>query len=380
MAAQMIAAMPLSANDVSWLFPAPTRVEDFSKLIAVRDLTVQNVQDPTKRDLVWPYAVFQQFLAIAASPAGQVAGSQTHIGLPAEAQSIDAWFISGIRIDAGAPGLSNDIRAQLGQRPEIRLIIQPVTRNPDGTPRVHDIAGHLIFDFTLAKQDDPAQAGCFERRRPDLDAFGAIVVDLATLRNKLGNGQLGANRVATAGVPLGVHPGLVDPTTENNFRDEIKSFLEKHISSQHLNAMAIAGLPAGEDAPWIFVSMLNLHPGELPALPNGKVVPVPSPTLDGQQFAQTLEPDGSVPRVVPQPHTNNLNPITCRNAAVSTTSLPIAERNGVSTADLFVNPPLPADKIKAVLDVIADPVKPLFQYGLRELPHRNSAQHRTDED
>ncbi len=137
--AQAEAVPPLSANDVSWLFPAPTRAEDFAKLIAVRDLTTQNPQDPTKRDLVWRYAAFQRFLEIAASPAAQV-GIQTRIGLPAEAQSIDAWFIAGIRIDAGAPGLSNNIRAQFGQLPEIRLIVQPVTRNPDGTPKVHDIA------------------------------------------------------------------------------------------------------------------------------------------------------------------------------------------------------------------------------------------------
>src|SRR6266404_881017 len=63
---------PLSANDVSWLFPVPTRAEDFAKLIAVRDLTTQNAQDATKRALVWPYAVFQHFLAIADIPAAQV--------------------------------------------------------------------------------------------------------------------------------------------------------------------------------------------------------------------------------------------------------------------------------------------------------------------
>lgn len=33
---------PLSADDVSVLFPAPTRAEDFAKLIAVADLTTQN--------------------------------------------------------------------------------------------------------------------------------------------------------------------------------------------------------------------------------------------------------------------------------------------------------------------------------------------------
>ena len=105
------AIQPLSADDLSLLFPAPTRPEDFAKLIAVRDLTTPNAQDPTKRDPVWPVAVFQQFLAIAAGPAAQVDGTQARIGLPAEAQTIDGWFIAGIRIDAGAPGLSNDILA-----------------------------------------------------------------------------------------------------------------------------------------------------------------------------------------------------------------------------------------------------------------------------
>jgi hypothetical protein len=357
--AQMQAIPALSADDVSWLFPAPTRAEDFAKLIAVRDLTAQDPQDPAKRDLVWPYAVFQQFIALANGPAAQVSGTQTRIVLPSEAQSMDAWFVAGIRIDAGAPGLSSDIRGQFGQRPEIRLIIQPVTRNPDGTPSVHDIAGHLIFDFTLAPTVS-APADCLARPMADLEAFQAIVADVAALRTKLSAGQLGANRVTTAGVPLGVHPGLADATTESKMRQEIKSFLEKYISSQRLNAMAIAGLPADQPAPWIFLSMLNLHPGELPALPSGGVVPVPGPTLDGQQFAEMLQPAGTIPRVVPIPHTNNLNPITCKNAAVSPTSLPIAARTGVSTADLFLTLPPSADKAKEILDVIADPAKSHF--------------------
>jgi hypothetical protein len=357
---QTQAIPPLSANDVSLLFPAPTRAEDFDKLIAVRDLTTQNLQDPAKRDPVWPDAVFQQFVAIANGPQTQVAGTQSRIGLPAEAQSINAWFIAGIRIDAGAPGLSSDIRGQFGQLPEIRLIVQPVTRNPDGTPKVQDIAGHLIFDFTLDKQDAPAQAGCLPRRLPDLDAFNAIVADLAALRTKLNAGQLGADKVTTSGIPLGVHPGLANPTTETGLRQEIKAFLEKHISGRRLDAMAIAGRPAGVPAPWIFVSMVEVPPGLVPAMPNGGFVPVHGPTLDGQQFAQMLEPDTKVPRVVPEPHTNNLNPITCENAAVSATSLPIARRTGVSTADLFVTVPPPADKIKEILDVIADPAKSQF--------------------
>lgn len=253
---------PLSADDVSLLFPAPTRAEDFSKLIAVRDLTTQNAQDPTKRDPVWPDAVFQQFVAIANSPATQVAGSTSQIGLPAEAQSIDAWFIAGIRIDAGAPGLSADIRAQFGQRPEIRLIIQPVTRNPDGTPQIHDIAGHLIFDFTLDTPSDPALPGCSPqpRLRPDVDTFKGIVADLAALRTKLAEGQLGANKVTTAGVPLGVHPGLADATTATNVRQGAQNLSRKAYFRSAFECNGHRGTPCGRARP-----LDILVDGELPS-------------------------------------------------------------------------------------------------------------------
>jgi hypothetical protein len=356
--AQPPAIPPLSANDVSWLFPPPTRVTDLEGLIAVRDLTTQNPQDSTKRDRVWTDAVFTQFVGIAASSAAQVAGTQSRIGLPADAQSIDAWFIAGIRIDAGAPGLSSDIQAQFGQSPEIRLIVQPVSRNADGSVRVNDIAGHLIFDFVLAP-DAPAQAGCLPRPKPDLVEFKKIVAELASLRTRLSNGQLGTSKVTTGG-DLGVHPGLADPTTANNVRMEMKAFLERHISGQRLNAMAIVGIPAGGDAPWIFVSMRNFHPGDFPALPNGGVVSVPGPVLDGKQVAQMLAPVGSTPGVVPEPHANNLNPATCRNAAVPTANPPIAMRKGSSTSALFVNPPPPEPTTQQILALIADPTKSHF--------------------
>jgi hypothetical protein len=357
--AQTPAIQPLSSNDVSWLFPAPTRAVDFDKLISMRDLTTPNQQDPTKRDPVWPDAAFQQFLAIAASPAAQVAGTQNRIGLPAEAQSMAAWLIAGVRFDPGAPGLASDISGQFGQSPEIRLIVQLVTRNTDGTPVMNDIAAHLIFDFLLG-QDNPAQAGCFPRPKPDLAAFRAIVAELAILRTRLSSGQLGANRVTTSGVPLGVHPGLVDATTASNVRQEMKSFLERHLSGQRLDSMAIAAVPGGARAPWIFLSMLKVPPGVVPALPTGGFVPVPGPTLDGQQLAQMLAPVGAMPAVVPEPHTNNRNSITCKNAAVSPSSLPAAQRNGSSTNELFASPPPPANSVRDILDLIADPARSHF--------------------
>ena len=106
--------------------------------------------------------------------------------------------------------------------------------------------------------------------------------------------------------------------------------------------------------------MAEVPPGFDPNLPNGGFDPVHGPTLDGQQFAQMLGPGGSVPRVVPVPHTNNLNSITCANAAVSPLSLPIAKRAGVATSDLFVTPPPPPDKTKEILDLIADPSRSHF--------------------
>jgi hypothetical protein len=344
---------PLSANDVSWLFPVPTRAEDFANLIAVRDITTPDPQDSTKRNPVWSDAAFQQFLSIVNGPQTQVTGTKAQISLPAEARVIDAWFVAGIRIDAGAPGFSNDIRAQYGQLPEIRLIIQPIVKNPDGSPKVLDIAGHLIFDFITPTPDPPAQTDCFPRFVADINAFNSVVADAAALRTKLNRGQLGAHAVTTAGVPLGVQPGLADPATANSVRNEMLALLERHISAQRLGSMAIAGLPASAPAPWIFLSILGDHAGHF--------VPAHGPTLDGdQQFAQMLNPAGTNPRVVPEPHTNNLNPITCKNAAVSITSLPISARSGVATFAVFATPPPSPDQSKQILDTIADPSKSFF--------------------
>jgi hypothetical protein len=180
----------------------PTRAADFANLIAVRDVTTPNRQDPTKRDSIWPDSAFQQFLAIVNGPQAQVVGTNAQISLPTEARSIDAWFIAGIRIDAGAPGLSSDILAQYGRLPEIRLIIQPIIKNPDGSPKVLDIAAHLIFDFIILPPDPAPSADCFPRFEPDMDAFNSVVTDAAALRDKLNNGQLGPHAVSTIGVPL----------------------------------------------------------------------------------------------------------------------------------------------------------------------------------
>jgi hypothetical protein len=356
-AQQTSAVQPLSPDDVSWLFPAPTRADDLKNVISMGDLAAPNPQDLTKRDPVWSDAVFQRFLEIAAADEAKVAGTDTKIGLPMEAHTKSNWFVAGVRVDGGAPGFSQDIQGAFGQSPQIRLIVQPVIQQANGTLAVQDIAAHLIFDFTTSQPDPPAQAGCFPRQKPDVDTVRTIVLELAALRTKLSDGQFGGHKIVTSGVALGVHPGLKDSAAAADVSKEMRAFLERHLTDQHLNAMAIMALPTGAPEPWIFLSMLKLPGGVLPTLPNGGFVPVHGTTLDGQ-FAEMFRFGGGV---VPAPHTNNRNRITCVNAALlQNPGPPVANRKGSATADLFANPTPSAATTKDILDLIADPARSHF--------------------
>jgi hypothetical protein len=349
--AQAVQPAPIAADDVSWLFPPPTRPDDLKNLISMGDLSVPNSQDPTKRDPVWSDVAFQRFLDIAAMDEAGVAGTGNRIGLPTEARTKSNWFIAGVRVDAGAPGLSAQIRDAFGQSPQIRLVVQLVIRQADGTPVVQDIAGHLIFDFTTSTPDPPAQPGCFPRPKPDVDTFRKIVMELATLRTNLSDGQFGGHRIVTSQVPLGVHPGLMDSTAAAGVSQAMKTLLQQHLADQHLNAMAIMALPTSAPEPWIFLSMLKI--------PSVGFMPVRGTTLDGQQqFAELFRFGGAV---APPPHTNNRSPITCVNAAqFQSPGPPIANRSGSATADLFANPAPSAGVAKDILDLIADPTRSHF--------------------
>jgi hypothetical protein len=356
---------PLSVDDVSWLFPAPTKADDFKNIISLGDLTAPNPLDPTKRDSVWSESTFQQFLAIAGGDAAQVAGANAKIGLPTEARTKSNWFVAGIRIDPGAPGLSQDVRNAFGQSPQIRLIVQPVIRGANGAPVVLDIAAHLIFDFNAAQPDPPPQAGCFPRAKPDMDEFRKILAEIAALRTNLSNGQFGGTKIVTAGLPLGVHPGLANTAAVSSVSQEMKAFLQRHLADRHLNAMALMALPIGAPEPWMFVSMVKLPPGALSAMPNGGFVPVNGPTLDAQQFTELLRFGGATQpfggAVEPIPHTNNRNTITCVSGALFQNAGPaIADRRGSSTADLRATPSPSTDTIRDILDLIADPGRSHF--------------------
>ncbi|WOH80466.1 hypothetical protein RX327_32555 [Bradyrhizobium sp. BEA-2-5] len=334
---------PLSANDVSILFPAPRSPGDLVNLIAVADLA-----GPTGTpQRLLSDADFARFIANAENPErpGVPDAGVRHIQLPDVVKKIDAWFVAGIRIDPGAPGLSADVIAQFGRQPQIRLIIQPVTNGPDGF-KVHDTAGHLIFSFNL--DGDPPLDGCapFPRFKPDDEAFKAIVRDVASLRDQLAAGKFGNVKVSTAG-DMNVHPGLVGASAKP-FRDAVKALLEKHLSPQRLNTMAVMAISPPE--PWVFVSMLRV--------PQAGLIAVPGPTLDGQHAAQMFSIVGGT-HVVPRPVTNNQNPVTCRHAALQNPPLPNANRKGVATAD-FIDASVPNSRVREIVNIIADPKKSHF--------------------
>ena len=323
----------LSANDVSILFPLPKADDDLSAFISLADLT-----DASGARLLSDED-FARYVAVAEGPAGKVDGTPARqIAFPTETKDLKAWFVAGIRIDVGAPGLSEDIMNEFGQIPQIRLIAQPVTGDA-GHRLVHDRAAHFIFSFVASVE--PKQ-GCLPKFVPNLDAFRPALADFVALRDGLANGRFGDVTVDTSG-PLDVHPGLKG-ASQKPFRDEIKAVLERHLKPAQLSAMAAMGLPASKLEPWIFVAMQKVPVGD------GKfaLISPPSPALDGVLTAQLVKFGG---KVAPKPMADNQNPITrCLR--------PPAARKGVATADLDGLPT--KGQVTDVTGIIADPAQSHF--------------------
>ena len=337
----------LSANDVSILFPPPQTKDDMKTVISIGELGG-----------VFPDAAFANVVALANSPAGSVRVSDSkrrQIGLDDEFKTDKTkWHIAGIRIDPSAPGVSDAIRKQFGTSPQIRLILNPVT--VDDQPTVHDFAIHLIYSYPVGV-DEPLQPGCLKRAKPNTAAFKAIVADFTKLKVDLSTGQLGGTTVSTDGKPLGVHPGLANAATRMAVRDRIKAVLLDHLAKGKLVAMAVMGIENGFE-PWIFLA-LQLDPA------TGKYNPVPAPSAiqdltalqskDASKllFSQMLSFVDQIP-VLPEPANNNQSAMTCQFYGV-----PKEARAGVSTLELFGKSPK-KDRVRPVVDVIADPVKSHF--------------------
>ncbi|MCY1315335.1 hypothetical protein D9M68_321240 [compost metagenome] len=331
---------PLSANDVSILFPLPTN-GDLSGFISIVDLKgsdgIRLLSDNA----------FNQFIAVSESTDSRIVtgnGGATQIGFPAPTKDVKGWFVAGIRVDLGAPGLSPNVMNRFGQIPQVRLILQPVTAKAVGGVTIHDRAAHVIFSFAkgISSQQENCPITVVPRIDPDLAAFRPLLEEFKTLRDDLAKGKFG-DPVDTSG-PLKVHPGLDGPERKP-VRDRIEEILERHLKASQVTALAVMGLPAGAPEPWIFVPMRR-NPA------NDTVSAVPSPTLDGQAKAQLLKFLGSE-RVLPDPKTDN------QADTMTTCFRKPADRVGVATRELFASSVTP-QRIAEVTEIIADPAKSHF--------------------
>jgi hypothetical protein len=299
----------LDSNDVTWLWPVPRTADDVDRLINMDELRTSDGNP------VWTDQAFADLVMVADSGQAAVRVSDAatrRIGLRPAFRQRSTWKIAAFRVDPAAPGAHASVREQLGEVPQIRLILQPVTIE-SGNVKVHDFAVHMVFNFVA----EPAS------RRPDREKFTAIVDDLGKLKSLCADAG-----IATTGTLLGVHPGLASPTTVPALQGEVEAFLGRHLDPARLSAMAVMGLPANQPEPWIFVALVR-QTERFVALP----IPVftdPNESDPAKKFktAQMLS-FLDTPHVLPVPRTNNRNPPTAQLTVAP------AERRGVSTAPLF---------------------------------------------
>ncbi len=299
--------VPLAPNDVTILFPLPTRQDDLETLLSIGELSGEDGGS------VFTQVDFDQMIALAEGEVPAIGNKK--IKLDDKARNFANWKIAGIRFDPSAPGDSKELIDTFGRRPQLRLVIQPVSANGQQVV-AHDVAIHLIFDFI--KGIEQSAPGVVGRSIPDDELTTEIVEDLAKI--KAACSDLG---IETDG-ELSVHPGL----TSNSAREVsglIKSFLSAHLNRVRFNSGAIMGLNNGGPEPWIFLSMLRVP------VETGKFVPLPSPGLGpvaDHRFAQMIS-FLDQPNVQPVPSTTNRGDIS------ADLRLSGAERRGVSTAVLF---------------------------------------------
>ena len=330
------AAGKLDLNDISILFPAPNDEAGMDLLIAA-DKLKGNDGKP-----LLPQA-FKAIKAIATSNFGVVRAKFFDGNLlpfkilfragQTDISRLEHWRIAALRIDPGAPGLSPEIERAFGRSTQIRLTLQPVTKDGDRVSD-HDFAIHLVFN--LSRGILPAnEPGCLPRFVPDDLKFGQIIAEIRALKAALAAGKIGNSgtideRMVETSGPLSVHPGLQNENVRNQLRNWIELFISRHLNSSKLQATAIMGLPNGFPEPWIFMAMQRNNPdwrknSDLPQpFQKSDTQPldfielgfVPAPPIaiqQGKAFAQLLSFISSPPEVVPAPATNNgADHITCR--------------------------------------------------------------------
>jgi hypothetical protein len=190
------AAVTLDVNDVSLLFPLPTRRADLAQLLSIN---AQGAGGPLLSDA--------NFRALV--------GFETPSDDPTfKANDPKAWKVVGVRVDPcaqTAPGAAC--------QPQLRLITQPVTFE-GGRAGTLDHAIHLVYNLTP-------------------DAFSSLAADLVALKQAAG--------ASTNGAPLGVHPAMRAEGLGGPFAKGLKQLIGKHAGPANLAGAAVMlTLNAGE--------------------------------------------------------------------------------------------------------------------------------------
>jgi hypothetical protein len=261
----------LDVCDISYLWPVPTAKGDISALISADTLCAD-------KTAIWPNNVFDAVIKTAQSvKVTNSAGLVNTINFkPFENQLTQSstWKVAALRVDPSAPGCDPKVIQSFGSTPQIRLILQPVTANADGSVKVFDFTAHLVFNYSKS----PGV--------PDKDEFQKIVLDLQTLKSDLTKASV------TTSCPLGVHPGL--KRNDPSFVAEVKAMLVRHLSHDRLAAISFMGVDSSE--PWIFFAMNKQ--------PDGTFAIFQHPTLGVD--AEMLNFRGGT-HVVPLPSTTNVD-------------------------------------------------------------------------
>jgi hypothetical protein len=277
-------SIALDVQDISFLWPVPETKADVDSLIGATD-------DMGNGETLFPAAIMTTLLTTAETMGGSIpSGKQFMIQFtPAELREPSSWKVAGIRVDGSAPGSHQSSIANFGSRPQIRLILQPITVR-DNKAEVHDFAAHLVYDFILP---DPNGS---QRGVPDRAKFKAIVRELAGIK-----AELQAAGVSTAG-PLGVHPGFRHD--RRALTERLRTLLRNHLPGGTVNTVAFMGVERPE--PWMFFLMAKNAGGSFEAVPVRSI---------GQSKLQLLSFLGGT-AIVPAPTTS-----TFGSQGVSTTSL-----------------------------------------------------------
>jgi hypothetical protein len=310
-------------NDLAYLWPPPSTPADVAALISADEVVAQG--------RLWPVQAMEVLLRNAQTTSVLTsAGTQSSINFAQFTQEFlkpSTWKVVGFRVDPAAPGASPSVRAVVGEAPQIRIVLQPVTVLQN-VVRVHDVAAHLAFSFTSGLAP-PVPPSVFPRFIPDRAQFRAILEDLRSLKRD--SEKQGA---VTAGA-LRVHPGLQAKVPE--FSLKVKEFLKRRLSEDRLTDMAFMGLDPPE--PWIFFAMRRG--------PDGVFARVRSSSLDNQD-AQMLSFRGGSP-VMPSPTPTNVLP----HGGVSTALLFAPGSTQKLSTPVFGAVPRPLNQ--DIPDIIANP-------------------------